>query len=54
MLQAEKVCVGALYSDLAKDVWLTVLEAKKKAEEHNDGAGVTDGRDAPEQPGMLD
>lgn len=33
---------------------LTVLEAKKKAEEHNDGAGVADGRDAPEQPGVLD
>lgn len=30
-----------------------VLEAKKKAEEHNDGLKLDSGRDAPEE-GMLD
>jgi len=43
----------ALLNEKSQKAGQEVLEAKKKAEEHNDGAGAEDGRDAPEQPGIF-
>jgi len=43
----------AILDEKSNKAGAEVLEAKKKAEEHNDGVKTEDGRDAPEQTGLL-
>lgn len=54
-LSAAVFPVGMLKQTLTREIWCCdrVLEAKKKAEEHNDGAGQSSGASAPEE-GILD